>query len=133
MNTVRDTLRKAGLRATNERISLYSQLEKAKKPITADALKTKLPSVDLATVYRNLESFVKAGLVEQLTLNANYAHYEIKHKHHHHVMCEGCERILSVDVCLSKAFLDEVKKKSGVSSITRHQLEFTGICKKCKN
>jgi len=133
MNSTPQVLRMAGLRATKERISLYDELAKAKKPITAEVLKSKLRDVDLVTVYRNLETFVSEGLVERLSLHTTHAHYEIKHKHHHHVVCERCDRIIPVDVCLPKGFLDSVRRKSGVASITRHQLEFSGICKRCNN
>jgi Fe2+ or Zn2+ uptake regulation protein len=131
MNIAQQALRNAGLRATKERLALYAELAKAKKPMTAESLKTRLKDVDLVTVYRNLETFAGEGLIERLSLHATHAHYEIKHKHHHHVVCEKCDRITSVDACLPKGFIESVRRKSGVKSITRHQLEFYGLCGAC--
>ena len=54
-----------------------------------------LPSrFDQATVYRTIGSLKEKGVVRQIDLRHNHAHYELTDaRDHHHLICEACGRL----------------------------------------
>ena len=130
-DTIKTTLRKKGLKVTDSRMMLFGILEKSGcDPQTADEIH-KISKLDKVTVYRTLESFVEAGLVQQVEFRDGVARYEIKHGHHHHVLCTKCGAIADVGDCLEEAGVKSFEKKTGFT-IASHALEFFGICRKCR-
>ena len=87
-------LREKGLRITEQRKAILEVLSKADSPISAEENHAMLVAsqCDLVTVYRSLEQFVKAGVVE-LGVRENgtkvycFGH---GHGHHHHLTCRMC-------------------------------------------
>ncbi len=128
---IRKSLKSGKLKITPIRVKLLDVLEHVKEPLRVkDIVKT--VRSDIATVYRNLESLMKLGLVSQVFLDQKEAYFELKDKkHHHHAVCENCGHMVDIkDLIhhkLDKAALDE----SSFFRITRHSLEFFGICKSC--
>jgi Fur family ferric uptake transcriptional regulator len=100
------------------------------------------PGTGLTTVYRTLDLLAQMGLITKLTLGDGQSRYEFKsrekEKHHHHLICTGCGKIIDYS-----EFLDEELKlvrkterrlaKKYDFKILDHNIEFLGVCKKCKN
>lgn len=124
-------LRSNGLRATPQRIALLRALHRAHKPQTAEELHAKTDA-DLVTIYRNLQSLVKARVVQEARFKDASVRYELSHGHHHHIVCTSCGTIEELESCntspLDRQTL-EVSKK--FSRINEHSLEFFGICRSC--
>ncbi len=83
------TLRDAGLRATQQRIAVMAILTAAEDHPTADEVWSRAKEVDdsvsLATVYRTLGSLEEASLVRKINLEGESARYEktplLEHDH----------------------------------------------------
>jgi Fur family ferric uptake transcriptional regulator len=130
-DTIKSKLRLNGLKVTDPRMMLFRILEKSGcNPQTADEIR-KISKLDKVTVYRTLESFVDAGFVQQVEFRDGVARYEIKHAHHHHVVCTKCGLVADVEDCMEEAGVKSLEKKTGFS-IASHALEFFGICRKCQ-
>lgn len=124
-------LRGAGLRATPQRLALLHALGKAKSPQTAEELHAKADA-DLATVYRNLQSLVKAGVVQEARFKDASVRYELSHGHHHHIVCTTCGAIEELDGCNNSPLEQQALRASEkFSRINEHSLEFFGICRSC--
>ena len=86
-------LRKAGLKVTQPRIRILDLLERKRfKHMTADDIYRALveagEDIGLATVYRVLNQFEAAGLVEKHNFEGGQAYYELdKGEHHDHMVC----------------------------------------------
>lgn len=124
-------LRGAGLRATPQRLALLLALGKAKSPQTAEELHAKADA-DLVTIYRNLQSLAKAGVVHEVRFKDASVRYELSHGHHHHIVCTNCGFIEELESCdtspLDRETLGISKK---FARINEHSLEFFGICRSC--
>lgn len=127
-------LQEGNLKATSGRLELLDIFRHTQKPISVNGLFTilKKTGVDKVTLYRNVESLVKIGIVRQVRLKDRQAYYEMaNHGHHHHVVCTVCGKIKDMSGCginiVNKRFL----KISGFSKITEHSLEFFGVCSSC--
>jgi Fur family ferric uptake transcriptional regulator len=93
-----------------------------------------LPSgTDQATVYRTLKLLKEKGLIKQIDLRHNHAHYELAgNAEHHHLVCLRCGRIEDVEHCGAEAIQSTILRNSKhFAEIKAHALEFYGICKRC--
>lgn len=134
--TIEQLLKNAGLRVTPARVLLLKILAKATKPISgADVLKTKQGhDLDKVTVYRNLSAMHKAGVLSRIELGTKDTLYElqIKHGHHHHIVCLECSEIESFESCAMKDIVKQIKNQSTkFAQITDHSMELFGKCHQC--
>jgi Fur family transcriptional regulator, ferric uptake regulator len=128
-------LRKSGYKATPSRIAILEIFKKSKKPLSAQEIIEQLPrrGTDQVTVYRTLKSFKEKGVVKQIDLRHNHAHYELANlAEHHHLICLRCGKVEDVRHCGVEAIESSVLKSSKhFAEIKQHALEFYGICKAC--
>ncbi len=133
-NDFRSILRKSGYKATPSRLAILEVFQKSKNPMSAQAIIDALPSdSDQATVYRTLKSLKEKGVIKQIDLRHNHAHYELANiAEHHHLVCLGCGKIEDVHHCGIEDMESTVLKSSKhFAEIRQHALEFYGICKSC--
>lgn len=123
---LKEKLKKAGLKLTVPRLLILDVLEKAKKPLSAKEVHQKIKNkVDLASVYRALKAFEKAGVayIEPLLL---VDLYYLAFSRHHHIRCRVCQ-ILACVPCSHV-----ITKVKGFTEI-EHQMILTGLCENCRN
>ncbi|MEK7617618.1 MAG: Fur family transcriptional regulator [Patescibacteria group bacterium] len=126
-----EALKKGKLKITPIRFKLLDVLEHTKKPLRVKDI-IKIVKSDIVTVYRNLESLMKLGLVGQVFLDQKEAYFELADKkHHHHAICENCGRVEDIRDLIHHKLNKAALKASGFANISRHSLEFFGICKQC--
>ncbi len=129
---LKDQLRGAGLKATPSRVAILDLLYAFDKPMDVqqilDALSSTSEKPDQATVYRILGSLVRARLLHEICLKKGTASYEAADKpHHHHLVCEKCGLVEAVTACCEEPRL----ALTSFQQVTRHNLEFSGICNRC--
>lgn len=130
----RQAFRKLGQKVTPARLAILEVLEHANKPFSVEEIKSVLADVkvDLATVYRNLELFKANGWVFSVNLDSQISYYELARRgHHHHLICEVCGQVAEMVDCGVKAISKHFFRKMGFAKITRHSLEYFGLCQKC--
>lgn len=127
-------LRTAGLRATRPRTRILDVLRTTTVPLSVLDIAAKVErAIDTVTIYRTLESLLKAGLVSRIELQKGRAYYELSDRHHHHhVVCRSCGRIEDVEGCeLESLERDIARKSKHFRNIDSHALEFFGECSRC--
>lgn len=128
-------LKSSGLRATQPRLRVLAVLEESTYPLSVADIASVLvkPRVDQVTVYRTLETFVQAGLVQHLELHQGRSFFEIAtREHHHHLVCRSCGRVEDVEGCEMDSMERKVARKSKhFSTVSSHALEFFGDCNGC--
>ncbi len=130
----RAVLRKSGYKATPSRLAILGVFSKTKNPLSAQEIINSLPAdFDQATVYRTLKSLKAKGVIRQIDLRHNHAHYELADiADHHHLICLGCGRIEDVHHCEVEAIQGTILRSSKhFAKIKTHTLEFYGTCKAC--
>lgn len=92
-------------------------------------------NIDRATIYRAITSLKQQGVIKQIDLRHNHAHYELAGmKDHHHIICLRCGKIEDVDKCGVQDMQVRVFNQSKhFAKIQEHALEFYGICKACSS
>ncbi len=82
------------MRLTAHRREILTLLQTADAALSAAAIHSKVPHINLVTVYRTLESFVEAGMIKKLSLSSDEAVYEFQAERHHHAVCSECGKVL---------------------------------------
>lgn len=119
-------------RNTEQRRVLRDIAAAAAGPLSAqeflDAAQSELPSIGIATVYRNLTRFVEQGELRAVELPGEASRYELADKlHHHHFQCDDCGRVIDVEGC-SDAFESLLPESFRIRS---HDVLIHGKCPQC--
>ena len=114
-------------RSTRQRTAIAQALAAVGQPLLPqelllEAQKT-VPSLSLATVYRNLKGLVEEGVVDVVALPGEATRYEShRHHHHHHFHCSSCQKVFDIDACPGD--LGHLLPKGYV--LASHELTFYG-------
>jgi Fur family peroxide stress response transcriptional regulator len=130
----RDRCAEAGLPCTHQREVLYLALLEAKDHPSPEMLyervKQAVPSISLATVYRNVKTFLDQGLISEVSVHHGSARLEANNAPHHHLVCRKCKRMFDLPV----ESVDEVRLRDGSPAgfrVERFVVEAHGICAEC--
>jgi Fur family transcriptional regulator, peroxide stress response regulator len=123
------------LRLTPQRDVLLRALSQTVGHPTADDLVKKvrkvLPTVSPATVYRNVQQLVRAGLIGTLERSGASAQFEINPDHHHHFMCRRCGQVWDVYLDRVAVRLDRRRSPLNGFHIDRRDVQLHGLCARC--
>jgi len=95
---LRQLLQDRGIRVTEQRVVILKELAKLRIPISHPELTERIsgPSLDRATIYRNLLSLTEAGILVKTQLGDNVWRFELpqsgssEHGTHPHFVCSDC-------------------------------------------
>jgi len=133
---LREALEANGQRFTEQRAAVYRFLSSTDKHPTADevflAVRSQVPVISLATVYKSLETLVGCGLAMKLNYGDGSARYDGRTDPHHHARCLECSRIFDVAGDLPSEDISELKEGTEGFHVTGYRLELTGYCTRCQ-
>ena len=96
-----------------------------------EQVRQEIPNISLGTVYRNLRSLKQDGEILELELSGTLGRFDGNNYNHYHFRCERCGRIFDVDEPIDEKIDDRVARGTGFK-ITKHCLEFSGLCWECQ-
>lgn len=124
-------LRRRDLKVTSPRVRILQFLEHRNDHPTADTVHSEVsaqvPSLSKTTVYSTLELFRREGLVRVLTITPHELRYEFGQDTHHHLLCDGCGRI--IDIRVGCPYLGSLL--DGEHKVKEVHGYFRGTCKHC--
>ncbi|MBA3075318.1 MAG: transcriptional repressor [Anaerolineae bacterium] len=132
-----EALRKAGLRATPQRIAICELLTESDAHPTANdiyiELKQQFPSLSLATIYNTLDVLVGIGLVNALgSIGDDKVHFDADVSPHINLACVKCHKIVDATSNFINQLNDEINKKSGFE-LFGSRILYYGHCPECQN
>lgn len=123
-----------GLSVTHQRHRIYNALtsmrEHPSPEAVYDRVKREIPSISLATVYKNIRTFVEHGLIREVSLHHGSARLETNMAPHHHLICLRCKALID----LPEDEFEPVRMKRRAPKgfeIHRFSIEAIGLCPKC--
>jgi Fur family peroxide stress response transcriptional regulator len=135
LENIQHKFRECGLKSTPQRAAIYQALVHSTAHPTAEDLFAQVspayPMLSLNTVYYTLSALRKAGLVQEVNIGHDRAHFDANLSPHHHVICQGCQTILDV----MDPRLNHLTPPSGLPKdfeITSYQVAFRGLCGTCR-
>jgi Fur family ferric uptake transcriptional regulator len=132
-------------RWTAPRESILNLLSQAPGHLSAKdiyaALYPAYPGLGLTTIYRTLELLHRLGIVQKVTSGDGQGRFELRsdnpRDHHHHLICTRCGTIINYRDFVQEE-LELVKKTEEALTkkydfvIKDHNIEFSGLCAKCR-
>ena len=88
--------------------------------------------VSKATIYRTLDLLVESGLLIRHTFDGRHARYEhiYGHRHHEHMFCIVCHRIIEFTAPDLNRIQDEVASQFKFRPLKR-SFQISGYCSRC--
>lgn len=133
--TLRTALEGSGQRFTEQRAAVFRFLRGTESHPTADEVflhvRSDVPGISLATVYKSLETLVGCGLASKLTYGDGSARYDGRTDDHHHVRCVECGSVVDLPGRVDAGEVDRLQSSARGFRVTGYRLELTGICPTC--
>ncbi len=131
-----ESCRKAGLRITPQRRSVYTHLLRSKTHPTADeifrSIRDEHPNISYDTVNRALLKFAEIGLADIVQTKGGARRFDPVMDGHHHFQCVDCGIIVD--------FSDKAYEKLGVPENIRKRFTvyakrvvLSGLCPECRS
>ena len=134
---LRQTCVTRGLRLTPQRDVLLRALSETTGHPTTDDLVKKvrkvLPTVSTATLYRNVQELVRAGLIGTLERSGAAVQFEVNPDHHHHFMCRRCGQVWDVYLDEVAVTVDRHRTPLKGFRIDRRDVQLHGLCAACRD
>lgn len=115
---------------TQQRKLIYEVVQASDKHMTAEEIflqaKERLPSLSIATVYRNLGLMVRDGEIRRITV-AGADRYDRSVAEHDHLICVKCGRMFDAKLDGLKASLAQLTGQQ----ILSYELNMYCICPDC--
>ncbi len=132
-----EALRENQFRITPQRLAILKVLAESKGHPSVESIyaqvKPTFPTTSLATIYKNVAVLKDLDQVLELGFSDDSNRYDGKKPYDHpHVVCTVCKKILDPDISALEDMTQELMRSTGFS-ITRHRLDFFGICPECQN
>jgi Fur family ferric uptake transcriptional regulator len=133
----REYIREKGLRNTPERETIIDEIFAIHDHFDVDELYLRLRNkgkmISKASLYRTIPLLIDSGLIKEVYFEDGHLHYEhiYGHKHHCHLRCVSCGRIVEFADDAVRAIQARIGKQYGFA-ITTHRFELLGYCPQCK-
>src|SRR5579875_3691799 len=131
----RDICERAGLAVTHQRQVLFEVLKSMHGHPSPEEVyarvKRRIPSISLATVYKNIHLFIDSGIFQQVSLHHGSMRVETNHSAHHHLVCTRCKSIADVDAEVL-GLQSVATPLPGGFLPQRLSVDVLGLCPKCQ-
>ncbi len=135
MNKYEKMLKEQGLKATYQRMSILSVLDKMGHGSIDDIyekVKESHPTISLATVYKNIITMVESMVITEVPIAGVKSKYELKKDDHIHLICSRCGDVHDAE--MDEKIADDVNRVANNSSFEAEasQVNIYGLCKECR-
>lgn len=138
MQAFEQALRERGLKSTAQRDDIAKAFFGSQGHLSVEelyaAVKKVNPRVGYATVYRTLKLLKECGLAEERHFEEGQARYEpaeAEEKHHDHIICERCGKIVEFNSDELERLQERIARFLGFV-VSHHRMELYGICAECR-
>lgn len=137
IHAIGEKLRQAGFRLTPQRQLILDAVCGLGGHVSVDevyqAVHTTASSVNLATVYRNLQFLVDRELLTVTHTGGGKMGYELADNHiHHHLLCSTCGDSIEIDHDALRDFYAHMATQHKFQIDMKH-ITFRGTCAACQN
>lgn len=131
----RQMCEQAGLAVTHQRQVIYEVLSTVDGHPSPEEVyarvKRRIPSISLATVYKNLHLFIDSGIFQQVSLHHGSMRVETNQTPHHHLLCTQCKAILDIEPEVL-GLAETPRQLPGGFRMERLTVDVLGVCADCQ-
>lgn len=138
-NSLKEQLNTVGYKLTPQRkaileVLLLNGCNHLKCEDIYSLVRSKIPSIGIATIYRTLPLLEKMGYLNKVLFDDGFVRYEVnandENHSHHHLICKNCGALSEIRIDM----LDDLEKQIHQSTgfvVLNHSVKFYGLCAKC--
>ena len=131
-----ETLRRAGLRVTSQRVAVCEYLAGTKShPTTSqvfEAVQELHPEISQATVYNTLNTLRDLGAIVEISAGTEHTRYEPDTSPHINLFCLRCHQVSDLQDNVSPdVIMDNIFRNTGFRA-TSLQVQVSGFCPECQ-
>jgi Fur family peroxide stress response transcriptional regulator len=135
-NAFRRLCAERGIAVTHQRQVLYETMQAmhghpSPEEVYAE-MKQRIPSVSLATVYKNIHLFVASGVFRELSMHHGTLRVEMNGEEHHHMVCSICRSITDLEDKDLKIGLPQEPQIVAGFLVERYAVDVIGVCPACQ-
>ena len=124
-----ELFKEKGIKVTRQRKEIYN-IVKANPSTIKEILKRKTNDVDVSTLYRIIDLFIKKGIFIKNVDAKGDVYYTLNEEHVHYINCIKCHKKEKIDLCPIDDMAKSIKKET-VYTLVSHNMMLDGICEKC--
>ena len=130
-------MRARGYRVTAQRTIILETIAHMSGHLSAQQVYERaverLPGLNLATVYRAVETLHEAGLVDMLDAQSEPMRFALRDPEnpHGHLVCTRCGRVMELEAELIEGLAAKVSQRAQFQ-IDHHHLTLEGTCQACR-
>jgi Fur family transcriptional regulator, peroxide stress response regulator len=91
----------------------------------------RIPSISLATVYKNIHLFIASGLFREVSMHHGSLRVEMNDRPHHHMVCTKCKAIFDLDENELGGMPQPHRMPNGFVA-QRYAVDVLGLCAACQ-
>jgi Fe2+ or Zn2+ uptake regulation protein len=136
-DSIEQKLKDQGYKITPQRKIIIKAFTKAKNHLLSaekvfEWSKKHEKSINLSTIYRNIEVMMRIGVLKKISLDNHVDQYKLSvtNEHHHHIVCISCGKSEIFKDCPVSHIENTLIEKLGFTPI-EHKLEILGLCQEC--
>lgn len=95
-------------------------------------VRQRIPSISLATVYKNIHLFIQSGLLREVSLHHGSLRVEMNDRPHHHMVCKQCKAIFDLDEDELGTLAQPMTLPNGFIA-ERYCVDVLGLCAACQS
>ncbi len=132
-----EAMRARGFRVTAQRTIILETIAHMGGHLSAQQVyqesRKRLPGLNLATVYRTVESLQDAGMIDAFLISQEPMQFSLRdpEQPHAHLVCRTCGKVQQVEGAQLEA-LQHVLKDMTAFEIDHHHLTLEGLCADCQ-
>ncbi len=124
-----------GITVTHQRQVLYEVMQglpghPSPEEVYA-VVRKRIPSISLATVYKNIHLFIESGLFREVSLHHGSLRVEMNGHPHHHLVCTQCKTIFDVPA-EQIGFDEQPRQLANGFTVERYAVDVLGCCATCQ-
>jgi Fur family transcriptional regulator, peroxide stress response regulator len=131
----RDLCATHGIAVTHQRQVLFEVMQSIPghpSPEEVYALvQERIPSISLATVYKNIHLFIASGLFREVSMHHGSLRVEMNDRPHHHMVCTRCKAIYDLDEDQLGGLPQPHRLPNGFVA-ERYSVDVLGLCSNCQ-
>ena len=134
MKAFRSRCAECGLSLTHQRWVIYRTLAGTVQHLTPEEtfkqVRRDIPSISLATVYKNIKTFLDARLLKEVSTPRQTMRLDANLDPHCHFVCASCSTILDI----SQDCVAPIHLKKGLPrgfQVVSYEVNFLGLCGQC--
>ncbi len=133
--TFRELCAEHGIAVTHQRQVLYETMQgmdghPSPEEVYA-SVKQRIPSISLATVYKNIHLFVQSGVLRELSMHHGTLRVEMNKEPHHHLVCSVCKRVTDAEHDELGMGSPRLQLANGFL-VERVSVDVIGVCPACQ-